>query len=308
MSTFAKAGFKSSNYNSFRPKYPASFYKTLMEYVGKPKVNNTIDLGCGTGQATFELLKFSKNVVGLDLSPSMIKTANSLVGKKLEDLGIDDASRISFQVSAVEDFEAPPESFDLITCAECIHWFKDYDTFFRSAASQLTPGGVLAYWYYVDPVIVSFSGSSTSALSDVAIKDKAMEIYRKYVYADPAYLGPHWEQPGRFKLQNFLVETDKHIPNSLFKDVKTKKYVPRTLGDVTFADDDLQLFRKEIKLQDFSNYLSTYSSYHAYSENNNGPELLEKIVSEMESQLGWNRDTTLLDIEWYAGYTFMTKR
>lgn len=309
MSTFAKSGFRSLNYNSFRPHYPPSFYKILVDYVGSLQVADTIDLGCGTGVATFPLLNISKNVVGLDLSPLMIETANKLKAERLKEMGIADESRISFSVSAVEDFEAPAESFDLITAAECIHWFKDYDKFFAAAARQLKPGGTLAYWYYVDPVIVGFSGPYKKDLDPVAVKDKAMQLYRKFAYEDPKYLGLHWERPGRSYLQNFLVEVDKHIPYSLYKDVKVNKYVPITSGEVKYGPEDLELAKTGISLKDYTNYFSTFSSYHNYNEaTGKGEEVIELFTKACEEELGWDRNSTTLDLEWYAGYTFMKKK
>lgn len=309
MSTFAKSGFRSLNYNSFRPHYPPSFYKILVDYAGKEKFANTIDLGCGTGVATFPLLNISDKVTGLDLSPPMIDGANKLKKARLQELGIDDESRINFEVSAVEDFQAPPESFDLIACAECIHWFSDYDTFFASAAKQLRPGGVLAYWYYVDPVVVDFEGPYDTSRSKVEIKDAAMRLYRRLVYLDPDYLGPCWDQPGRFILQNFLVEVDKHIPYSLYEDVVINKYTPTSDGKTVHKDTDLQLRREKITLGDFRNYLSTYSSFHNYRDKTGkDDEFLDFFVSTMEKELGWDKEKTKLDLDWYTGYTFLKKQ
>lgn len=308
MSTFAKAGFKSVNYNSFRPHYPPSFYNLLMEYVGRPEVENTIDLGCGSGQALYPLLQYSKHVVGLDLSPPMIETANSLKLKKLQEIGISDESRIAFQVCAVEDFEAPPASFDLITAAECIHWFKDYPKFFEAAARQLRPNGVLAYWFYVDPNIVSFVGPSDSTKKTSEIIANATEIYNRFVYDEPQYLGKHWEQPGRSIIRNLLQEVDSEIPQNLFTDVVIKKYQPTLDGKLSPAADDLSLVRKNITIVDFVNYISTYSLYHNYCEaTQKGPELLELIISTFEKELGWDREKTMLETHWTSGYTFMKK-
>lgn len=314
MSTFAKAGFKSANYNSFRPHYPPSFYKILTEYIGNEagkkgdKVGKTIDLGCGTGVATYPLLQFSQNVVGLDLSPPMIETANSLKAAKLKELGIQDESRIEFGVCAVEDFDAPPNSYDLITAAECIHWFKDYPKFFEAAAKHLKPNGVLAYWFYVDPVVVNFEGPHNEKMLAVETMHRAQQIYLLYVYEDPKGLGVHWDRPGRDILRNLLREVDAQIPQDLFRDVKTQKYVPSVDGLLQLTPQDLRLVREKITLKDFTNYISTYSLFHNYSESTGaGAEFLEKMIQEFETELGWDREKTLLDLNWTSGYTFMRK-
>ncbi|OVF08979.1 putative trans-aconitate 3-methyltransferase [Clavispora lusitaniae] len=309
MTTFAKSAFDSVRYEAFRPHYPKSFYEILKKYCGRPKVSSTIDLGCGTGVASFPLLELSEKVVGLDLSPKMIETANQIKSDKLAQLGITDQSRIAFKVSAVEDLDEPAQSFDLITCAECIHWFKDFDSFFSAASNLLKPGGVLAYWYYADPVVVAFDGPYDQTRSKVAIADSASSIYRRFVYENPEFLGPHWEQPGRTVLKNFLVEVDKHIPYSKFENVKVNKYVPSTNGETKYAEDDLQISKQSINLQSFIQYISTYSSYHKYDENTGkGKEFLEKFIKAFEEELGWDREKTILDLEWYSGYTFMTRK
>ncbi|OBA23677.1 S-adenosyl-L-methionine-dependent methyltransferase [Metschnikowia bicuspidata var. bicuspidata NRRL YB-4993] len=307
MSTFSKSGFKSLNYNSFRPQYPPPFYQLLLDYTGKTRIPHAIDLGCGTGVASFPLLNFCDKVVGLDLSPLMISGANKLKQNRLQEMGITDESRINFEVAAVEEYKAPPESSDLIVAAECIHWFKDYDTFFTAAAKQLRPGATLAYWYYVDPLIVDFNGPSSLNLSKQDILINVMDAYDLMVYRDESLLGPHWEQPGRSILQGFLTEVDKHIPRELFTDIKIRKYMPGSLN--TYRNDDLQLVRKDISLLDYTKYISTYSSYHNYDEaTGKGEELLDNFLRKLENEFGWDRNNTTLTLEWYAGYTFMKKR
>ncbi|KAM9909786.1 hypothetical protein OXX69_005112 [Metschnikowia pulcherrima] len=307
MSTFSKSGFKSLNYNSFRPQYPPSFYELLLDYTGKKTLSNVIDIGCGTGVASFPLLNFSQNVTGLDLSPSMIETANKLKESRLNELGINDTSRIKFEVADVNNFEASPGEFDLVTAAECIHWFKDYERFFAAVAKQLKPGATLAYWYYVDPLIVDFQGPSTAKMSKSQILSEAMGLYENMVYKDGNLLGPYWEQPGRSILQGFLTEVDKHIPKDLYTDIKIRKYMPDEKKP--YRDDDMRLVRKEISLADYTNYIATYSSFHNYEEaTGNARKLIEAFLVRCEKNLGWHREQTKLTLEWYAGYTFMKRK
>lgn len=302
MTTFSKSGFRSINYNSFRPHYPPSFYKILTDYVSNKTISKTIDLGCGSGVATFPLLNISQYAVGLDLSPRMVEAANQLKTNRLNQMGIFDESRIEFVQGAVEDFQAPAASFDLITAAQCIHWFEDYDSFFISAAKHLKSGGTLAYWYYVDPVFVDFSGPHDSSKSKEEILNSAFQLYHDFVYKNPKWLGKYWEQPGRGILQNELVEVDSHIPD-LYTDVKINKYN----AGVPYQDDDLKLYKKGINLQDFANYLSTYSSYHNFVEANEKADFLGTFLAACEKELGWTSETSI-DIVWNTGYTFMKKK
>ena len=223
MTTFSKTNFKSLNYNSFRPHYPPSFYKILADYVTKVElplpinlpIDKTIDLGCGTGVATYPLLNISTNVIGVDLSLKMIETANSLIEKNLQTLGINNPTltlRIKFITGSVEEFvkqqqqnkdhsvasTLEPNSIDLITAAQCIHWFQDYDSFFQNCHQLLkNDTGVLAYFFYNDPKIVEFLGPAREDIPKEEILKLSYQVYNKYVYDDDNYIGQYWEQPGR---------------------------------------------------------------------------------------------------------------
>lgn len=305
MATFSNKTFKSLNYNSFRPHYPPSFYLVLRKYVGKPVVNKSVDLGCGTGVATYPLLNLSKDVIGLDLSPVMVATATSLIKERCAELGVE-SNRISFKAGAVEDFLKEPReiennSVDLITAAQCIHWFQDYDSFFRSAGELLKPGAVLAYFYYVDPVITAVNGTANSE----AVLEKANELFEKFVYEDPSKLGPHWEQPGRNYLRKHLAETNKHIPKELYKDAVINVYDPLKRA-ITLEDLDMK--KEGITLDDFMDYLSTFSSFHNFQKaGGNTEELIEQWLKEFEA-LGWDRKSTKIDLTWKTGYTFLTRK
>lgn len=318
MATYSKASFKSLNYNTFRPHYPASFYGILGDYLksrgNSVPVRNALDLGCGTGVATYPLLNLSENVVGLDLSPVMVKTAEELKNERLKELDIGNSDRIRFRTGSVESqiysglYEIKEGSVDLITAAQCIHWFKDYDIFFKAAAKLLKPGGVIAYWYYVDPVITSFSGPS-SVDKETALKN-AYDIYHKYVYDDPEYIGQHWENPGRQIIKEFYVDVDKHIPEQLYdyKLINKLELKPGALKDPS-ENQDLVLRRESIKLKDLEGYLLTYSGYHNYKEaTNDEKDFTGSYFAELEKVNGWNRDETTIDLVWNTGYTFITKR
>ncbi|EGW30941.1 uncharacterized protein SPAPADRAFT_62852 [Spathaspora passalidarum NRRL Y-27907] len=307
MSTFSKSNFKTLHYNTFRPQYPPSFYSILSKYVARPlPLQTTIDLGCGTGVATYPLLNISKNVIGIDLSPSMIDTANSLKSSRVKELGYADSS-IRFITGAVEEFVAKDEhvgQVDLITAAQCIHWFQDYDAFFANAAKLLRPGGVLAYFYYIDPIIVNFSGSGSDK-ADV-IK-KAHDTYLKYAYDDPKLMGPHWEQPGRDILKHFCTTVNDHIPG-LYDDITINTFIPS--AEKPYADEqvDLDLKKTGLKLQGYVDYLGTYSGLHNYVEATGDTTFLDRFLSELEEVTGWDRETTTVDLVWNTGYTFIRKK
>lgn len=120
---------------------------------------------------------------------------------------------------------------------------------------------------------------------------KAFQIYSKYVYDDPKFIGPHWEQPGRNIIKNLCVEVNEAIPKDLYSDIKIQTYVPDFDGNVKPTDDDLKLEKLNMLINDFIKYLNTYSGFHNYKDATGDKEnLIELFLSECETELGWDRE------------------
>lgn len=302
MATFSKTGFKALNYNSFRPHYPPQFYQLLKDYVGHP-IDKAIDLGCGTGIATYELLNVANQVIGVDLSPSMVKVSNDLIPERCQALGNIDESRIRFEVGNIDDLNVEKlKDCDLITCAQCLHWAKDFEQVFNRVYEVLKPGGTFAYWYYVDPVIVDFVTPSKtySPQTKYDILTQVRDIYFELTYGKQ-YLGPYWD-PGREVLASGCTKINDHIDKNKFPHVITNKYEVDLNNYLPPKANDLALTKEDISLDDFFNYYQTYSAMHNYTEAKN-----HDIVGEFRSKLyylGWNEATTLT-LVWNTGYTFI---
>lgn len=305
MATFSKSGFKTLNYNSFRPRYPQSFYKQLVSYAnGGDLVKSILDIGCGTGIATYDMLNIAEKVVGNDLSPSMVETCNSLKDQRCKDLGIEDSSRIHFEQGNIDTVSAQHQ-VSMITAAQCLHWSKDFDSFFKSAHQALAPGGTLAYWYYVDPIIVDFKGPSSGDKQEAL--QKAKDLYFKYCYNDPNLMGPYWEQPGRNVIKNGYKDINCHIPEQLFTEVTVNQYFPQFESYTPPSEqNDLALVKLGVGISDLIKYLSTYSGYHNYLEAHKDSKFLEEFELELKLITGWTDETTI-DLVWNTGYTFMKK-
>lgn len=315
MSTFSKSTFKTLNYNAHRPHYPALFYRLLAEYArAHDPVDTAVDLGCGTGVATYPLLNFCQNVVGVDLLTKMIETAALLAPQRCRDMGVDPA-RIRFVAGSVESLAYGQNeifgraNLDLVTAAQCIHWFEDYPTFFRLIARLLKPGATLAYWYYVDPIVVDYAGSERDLPEAKRHKlQRSWQIVAKYLYNDPDFAGPHWEQPGRSILRDHLDVVNQNIPHDLYHDVQTVRFVANIDGPAYPGDRDLQIVMKNLPLTAIKDYLDTNSGYHNYREAHSAPlDIPAQILKEWQEELGWGGDTTV-DYVFHTGYTFMRRK
>ncbi len=97
-----------------------------------------VDLGCGTGRLALMLGEAGANVIGVDVSPSMIKQMEVLAEEK----GI---HTVRGMVSPVERLDLPEGSVDLIVTNYALHHLRDADKekVVTAALGWLRPGGQL---------------------------------------------------------------------------------------------------------------------------------------------------------------------
>ena len=95
-------------YASARPNLHHLVTPILLERVPQPR--RALDLGCGTGLSTGALRGFASIVVGVDASNDMLAT-------RTEHTAL-------YVLAAAERLPFVDRSFDLVTVASAIHWFK----------------------------------------------------------------------------------------------------------------------------------------------------------------------------------------
>ena len=131
-------------YAQFRPDYPDSVVRTMVEYYASNNTDMTVDsghgtavdVGCGSGQSTYPLRQHFNKVIGIDVSEKQIEHAK----KKYSD--------IEFRVGPGENLQFLENcSVNLITTAQAMHWMN-HDAFYREVDRVLKPGGTLAVYGY----------------------------------------------------------------------------------------------------------------------------------------------------------------
>lgn len=125
-------------YAQFRPDYPESVVKTIVNYCKQCSndLGLAVDVGCGSGQSTYPLVKYFEKVVGMDVSEKQIENGTA----KYTD--------IEFRVGPAEDLAfLDSGSVSLVTVAQAMHWMN-HETFYKEVNRVLKPGGVLAVYGY----------------------------------------------------------------------------------------------------------------------------------------------------------------
>jgi SAM-dependent methyltransferase len=116
----------------------------VLDQLGDVAGRRVLDLGCGDGSfAPTVLARGAASYVGVDGSPAMVETARATVG-----------GPATFELCSIEDFEAPPGSFDLVTSRMALHHVEDLTGVLRAVRRLLTGDGRLIFTV-VHPVITS---------------------------------------------------------------------------------------------------------------------------------------------------------
>ncbi|EDO18461.1 hypothetical protein Kpol_1032p55 [Vanderwaltozyma polyspora DSM 70294] len=273
MSQFSDSRYNANNYNTYRPSYPESFYEKLKEYeqtslsLHDGRLKTLLDIGCGTGIATYQLSKNLKDfdqLIGIDASDTMIKTATEAYGS---------IKSLSFEISGYDkiDDKFASESIDMITCFQACHWF-DFDKFVNVSWKLLKVDAPLAIVGYMDSVILEYPELDS--------------LLHELEYGQEN-LGPYWDQPGRTILRSGLA--DFHLDETKFTDIQEVIIDAKMLRSKYYDSDNNPLIvSKKMALSDFANYLRTSSSYFTWRQKHQDSEdlvqiYMNKILEKIDS-------------------------
>ena len=146
-----------ARYARARPDYPPALFAWLNGQCRQHAL--AWDCGTGNGQAARALAPYFERVIASDGSAAQIGQARA-------------QDNVRFCVFTAESPALAPDSVDLVTAAQCLHWF-DINRFFAAVQTVLKSGGVIAAWAYglcrIEP----------------AIDALVAELYE-------AVLGPYW--------------------------------------------------------------------------------------------------------------------
>ena len=107
-------------YSKGRPHFHSNTVKHIKDYLHlEKKLNNALDIACGTGLSTKALLAIATNVYGTDASREMLNFATQ-------------HPEIHYAIASADQQPFVDNTFDLITVSSGVHWF-DIDKFLAEA-------------------------------------------------------------------------------------------------------------------------------------------------------------------------------
>ena len=149
-------GQVAETYDRLRPRYPEAMYDDLVAESGLAPRSAILEIGAGTGIATIELVRRKFEVVAVDPDSRMLAVARDRLA----------GCSVTFVESTFRDFEAEPNSFQLVFAAGSWHWI-DGSSGARQAASLLAEDGSLGVaWNLARPE----GASRPAALDDVYLR------------------------------------------------------------------------------------------------------------------------------------------
>jgi SAM-dependent methyltransferase len=131
-------GADAAGYDSARPGHAERVYDVLREGCGLGPGTSVLEIGPGTGQATWRLLELGADpIVALEPDPVLAAYLEDSCGG-----GVD------VQVVALEDAQLPANGFDLAVAASSFHWVEE-GLGLAKIVGALRRGGWIALWWTV---------------------------------------------------------------------------------------------------------------------------------------------------------------
>jgi ubiquinone/menaquinone biosynthesis C-methylase UbiE len=116
------------SYAQYRPTYPPELFRWLATLVNEK--TTAWDCGTGNGQVAAELATYFTQVYATDISEQQISQAPQL-------------PNIIYKTVPAESSGFADNSFDLVTIAQAVHWFK-FDDFYIEVKRVLKQHGLIA--------------------------------------------------------------------------------------------------------------------------------------------------------------------
>jgi trans-aconitate 2-methyltransferase len=146
-------------------------FTELLARVGHPHPKRVVDLGCGPGTTTSQLLDRwpDAHVLGVDNSEEMISHARA----------VEVPGRLEFRLGDLREWK-PAGPVDLILCCATLQWVPDHVELFPRLIDSLSPEGVFAF-----QVPANFDQPSHTLLHELATSQRWTDLLGHLVRPDP---------------------------------------------------------------------------------------------------------------------------
>ncbi|PLW06285.1 hypothetical protein PCANC_26585 [Puccinia coronata f. sp. avenae] len=276
MSTsFSDSSYSVESYLDHRPRYPQELYDTILKFHNAPPSDNgqsscpasqtklALDIGCGPGIATAELVPRFEKVIAIDESESMVKLTSSHLPQV--ECHVASAARMPMIESG---------TVDLITVATAAHWFPP--NWWEEAQRVLKPGGTVALWTISDKMIIEPSHAKTMEFYE--LQKGLIEAFRNHLAAGHEFI---------FNMYDTLPLPDSKL-----------KFGPiqRMAWNQETVDAPNMLMGSQFNIDKLRKRLHTYSPIYRWrtenpSKKDTGNDPVEQMIAKLKAMTGWDDST-----------------
>ncbi len=134
--------------------FVAEYGKGLLEFIPDNKEQTILDLGCGTGTLTAQLVNLGSKVMGVDSSQNMIDKAK------------EQFSGIEFRVCDALDLPFEKE-WDVVFSNAVFHWIDDHNALVKNIHKALKPNGLLVCEFGANGNIATIENAFAKAYKEL---------------------------------------------------------------------------------------------------------------------------------------------
>lgn len=223
-------------YSRYRPIYPATLIRFLINRFSLNGDGRLLDLGCGTGQLTLRFSDWFEDIVGIDTEQEMINEAKRIsVEARVEN--------IEWIVGELDTFKQQVDkTFKLVTIAKAFHWMnreKELDTLYEI----VDHGGGIA-------IIDSYSPNQDPSPWQKKVSEVVKQWYGperragKATYSHPKISHQEIVERSKFELEKHNLPSYEQLwtPESILGNLYSTSY-----GNKRFLGENVSSFENHLR-------------------------------------------------------------
>jgi SAM-dependent methyltransferase len=154
-----------------------------------PQTRTIVDIGCGAGATSLASAQALPDgqVIGIDLSPTLIAVANRRAGS---------LSNVAFRCADVASAVGMHAPVDLYVSRHGVMFFADPVAAFAQLAEAAAPGAALVFSCFAERAANRWAVETVAGADDASGPTEAMTAPGPFAFADPAYVAEMLKQAG----------------------------------------------------------------------------------------------------------------
>lgn len=185
-------------YDKYRPGYPQEIIDSLISATGITKVSDLLEIGCGSGKATGQLIGNDFNILGIDPGEDLVRIGNERFKNE----------NVKFIKGRFEEYNFEEKKFDVVYAAQSFHWVSQPIGYQKCAAVLKENGYFALFWnMYVlndndaDKELLEISKRYggiadfvTETECEIRINSIVSQIVASNLFVEPTVIRKMWKQ------------------------------------------------------------------------------------------------------------------